>query len=62
MRTKSDKDNLRKELMKLDGTTKTVIRETLQNKLMPQLYKYLYYGFELDPNGEVKMQFDRRDD
>ena len=35
MRTKEDKDKLRKELSKLDGMTKKVVRETLQNKLMP---------------------------
>ena len=61
MRTKEDKDKLRKELGKLDGVTKKVVRETIQNKLLPQMYKYLYYGFKLDPNGEVQMQFDRRD-
>lgn len=55
MRTKEDKDKLRKELSKLDGVTKKVVRETLQNKLMPQMYKYLYYGFPLDQNGEVQM-------
>lgn len=29
MRTKEDKDKLRKELSKLDGVTKKVVRETL---------------------------------